>query len=215
MAALRLQVGLLGGAHGPGTGRRRRCLLGAQSPSQHVRQHPQRELGIGDEADVDGEVLGDLVGVEVDVDDRSAGGEDRLERREHLGEDVGAADQHRVGLRGDRAAVIPEHVAEHAPELRMGVAHVDLGPVRTPDLGAPDLGQAGQLWLRVGYRNAVTRDDHRPGRPRQQLGHSAELVVGTDLPEIHIEVGLSDKAGLMGGYYFSAVGGKGEMAAPW
>ena len=56
-------------------------------------------FGSATRPEVDREVLGDLVGVEVDVDDLRAGREDALERGEDLGEDVGADDQHRVGLR--------------------------------------------------------------------------------------------------------------------
>jgi hypothetical protein len=48
----------------------------------------------------------------------------------------------------------------------------------------------------------------------QQLGDSAEFVRGTRLPEIDIKVRLPDEAAFMGGNYFSAVGRKGEMAAP-
>ena len=53
------------------------------------------------------------------MDDRRAVGEDALERREDLGEDVGADDQDRVRLRGDPAAVLAEHVAELAAEERV------------------------------------------------------------------------------------------------
>ena len=59
---------------------------------------PRRGLRVGDEPEVDREVLRDLVGVEVDVHDLGAAREDALERREHLGKDVRADDEHSVGL---------------------------------------------------------------------------------------------------------------------
>ena len=74
------------------------ALLGRERPLELVGEEAERELRVGDEPEVDREVLRDLVGVEVDVHDLGAGREDALERREDLGEDVRAADQHRVGL---------------------------------------------------------------------------------------------------------------------
>ena len=73
--------------------------------SSSSASRPSVSFGSATRPSVDREVLGDLVGVEVDVHDLRAGREDALERGEDLGEDVRAADQHRVGLRRDRAAV--------------------------------------------------------------------------------------------------------------
>ena len=76
MDALGFELALLRGAHDGGTPRCLRSVLGGHYPSQRIRQGAKRQLGIGDEADVDGEVFGDLVGVEIDMHNRGAWGED-------------------------------------------------------------------------------------------------------------------------------------------
>ena len=53
-------------------------------------QRGQGQLGIRDHADVHRMVLGDLVGVQVDVDDLRAWREDVAQLREYLRHDVGA-----------------------------------------------------------------------------------------------------------------------------
>ena len=166
--ALGLQLGRLGRPELGCPAGRGAVLLGGHGARQAVGERAQGELGIGDQADGDGEVLGDLVGVEVDVHHRCPFGEDAGEGGEDLREDVGAADHDGIGSGGNGTAVVAEHMPEHPLEQRVGVVHVDLGPVGAPHRGAPGLGEAGQLRLGSRHRHAVSRDDHGPAGARQQ-----------------------------------------------
>ena len=112
------------------------------------------------------EVLRDLVRVEVDVDDLRAGCEHALERGEDLGEDVRAADQHGVGLRGDRLRVVAEHVTELAAEER--VVGVDVRP-RSSSRPTPP------------RRAARRRASARPARPRTRC-RRRRSTIGRDAP---------------------------------
>src|SRR3989442_1372927 len=65
-------------------------LLTAERPLELLREQAERQLRIRDKAEVDREVLRDLIGVEVDVHDPRLLAEHALERRKDLGKDVGA-----------------------------------------------------------------------------------------------------------------------------
>ncbi len=65
--------------------------------------------------------------------DRRTWPERVLEHREHLGEGVGADDQHRVRLRHAGPALLAEHVTSLPLVERVGGVHVQLGVIQAPD----------------------------------------------------------------------------------
>ncbi len=96
---VRLELAPLLRAEVGDAGRRGRPRVGRERALELVRDQAERDLRVGDEPEVDREVLRDLVRVEVDVHDLRARRAHALERGEDLGEDVRAADQHGVRLR--------------------------------------------------------------------------------------------------------------------
>ena len=82
---LALALGQVAGA--PGS---RLALLGGERPLELLGEEAERQLRVGHDARVDGEVLRDLVSVELDVHDLRVLREDTLERGEDLREDVRA-----------------------------------------------------------------------------------------------------------------------------
>lgn len=146
-----------------------RCC-GLSSRSSTPAQRAQRLPGVGGQAQVHGVVLGDLVGVEVDVDDLRARPEGALQLGEHLREDIGADDQHPVGVPDQLLAVRAEHVARLAAPQRVRGRDVHLGRVDLVHVGAQQLGDGGEFVLRPGERDPVPDEDHRPLRGGEQLG---------------------------------------------
>ena len=121
-------IGLLASGSPPvdppagGFARGRRQLL-----IEDDRERREGQPRVGDDAQVDREVLGDLVGVQVDVDHPRGRREHVRQGREDLGEDVRADDQDGIRRGDERPAVVAEHVAEVAAEQRVRLVDVDLG----------------------------------------------------------------------------------------
>ena len=167
--------------------RRRRPLLGDRHHAiQSLGDPRQRHLGIGDDADVDREVLGNLARVEVNVNDPRSGGKDTGERREDLGKDIGAADEDNVRALSDGPALLSEHVAQQPLELRMTGVHVDFRGIGAPHLGPHKLCYSRQLSLGPGCRDPVADDDDRTDGRRQETGDVVDrLLFGTHSRQGH------------------------------
>ncbi len=107
------------------------------------------------------------------MDDLRAVPEGTLQLGEHLREDVGADDQHPVGVADQLLAVRAEHVARLAAPQRVRGGDVHLGGVDLVDVGAQQLGDGGELALRPGERHPVPDQHDRPLGGGQQLGRPA------------------------------------------
>ena len=105
--------GCLGGAQFFGALRSRPFLACRHDLGQGLGQQRQRQLGIGHHALIHPMVLGDLVGIQVDVDDLRRLGEDVPQLREDFRQHIGADDQVGVAPLHDGQAGKAEHVAGH------------------------------------------------------------------------------------------------------
>ena len=151
-------------------------LLGAQLGSSASARSAERRLGIGAEREVDREVLGDLVGVEVDVDDPRAGAKRALERREDLGEDVGAADEDRVGLEVIARLCSPNMCPSWPRKSGWAASCSTSDAVRAPDRRPEQLGDARQLGLGARGGDAVADDRERTRPRRAERGCAVDLA---------------------------------------
>ena len=141
---------------------------------QLFRQQPQRRLRIAHQSERDRVVLGDIVGVQVDVDDLGVGAERVFQQREHVRKHIRPDDDDGIGVLHSPAAGAAEHVTGQAPVERVRPRDVDLRGHRAPDAGAQRLRQLRQLRLRLRMGHAVAHDDHRVLGAGQQFGRARD-----------------------------------------
>ena len=135
--------------------------------ASHVARRDAREqrrrigLGVADDADRHGNVLADLRGVELDVDDLGA----PRERREVAGDAIVEAEPHADDEVGLLDGAVDVHLAVHAGHAE--VERMRLGKRADPeqrrdDGNAGSLGQRAQLIVGVAENDAVPGHDERP-----------------------------------------------------
>ncbi len=75
------------------------CCCACDMPvCDRLGQQAQGRLRVADQPERDRMVLGDVVGIEIDVNDLGIRAERVFEHRKNVGKHIGAADHHRVGL---------------------------------------------------------------------------------------------------------------------
>ena len=89
-------------------------------------------------------VLGDRVGVHVNMDRLSTFAVDVAQFGEHLGQHIGAYDQVHIAALSDGQAVRAEHMTRSPPPQRVTVRHIQIAAVHAPYVGTQSLGYAGQ-----------------------------------------------------------------------
>jgi hypothetical protein len=149
-----------------------------EPPFESIGQGGQRQLRVRHQPQVDRVVLGDLVGVQVDVDRPGARRPDVPQLREHFGQDVGADHQVHIAGPGDRQALRREHVAGLAAPERVIVREVQLAAVGAPDVRPEQLGESRQLRLGAGPGDAVADVEGRAGGLGQHRRGSLDELRG-------------------------------------
>ena len=156
-------------------------LVGRHRCPEPFGQQTQSELGVAHLPDVDRVVLGDLVGIQVDVYGPGPGREDVAQLWKDLREHVGPANEVDVSPSGDGKAFVAEHMSSHALKQRVAEGHVDLARIRRPYLGTQQFGHPGKLLVRLGLSDTVADENHRlVGRGEQRGDPSKSLLVGND-----------------------------------
>ena len=119
-------------------------------------------------------VLGDLVGIEIDMNDLGVDPERIGQQRKHFREDIGAADDHHIGVGDNPLAGMAEHVADQAAIERVGPRYVEFGRHDAIHARPQHVRQLGQFRLRLRMRDAIAHQNQRVLRPAQQGRHGGD-----------------------------------------